>query len=91
MGIPFYGHDNENAIVGETFARLLHKHKPKLEWDNEAKEAHFTYRGAGGTRHVYYPIRKTNKEKLNLARKMEIAGVALWELGQGFNALMNDF
>lgn len=82
MGIPFYGYDDREPIVGRQYLDLLRNEQPELKWDEKAEESYFTYQN--GQKRVYYPSMRF------LARRLEIAGsdfggIAIWELGQGLD------
>ena len=61
LGLPFYGYDNTEAILGHKYIELLQTHKPKLQWDDDSEEHYFVYtvgewRGAScgqDTMHMY--------------------------------------
>lgn len=43
VGLPFYGYDNTDALVGRQWLELLAEHKPKLKHDKTSGEHYFTY------------------------------------------------
>ena len=43
MGIPFYGYDNGNAIIGPQYLDLLKTHETTMEFDKKAREHVTTY------------------------------------------------
>lgn len=44
LGLPWYGYDNTQAILGNDYVALLRKVRPKvLQWNAEAQEHYFEY------------------------------------------------
>ncbi|TMW62492.1 hypothetical protein Poli38472_005110 [Pythium oligandrum] len=84
MGIPFYGYDGHDAIVGSSFAQTLKTHAgSRLQWDGSAHECLYRYTGDDEQRHVvYYPCLQFLADRLQLFQDHGV-GVAVWELGQG--------
>lgn len=37
LGLPFYGYDHTDAVVGRTYLELLAAHEPKLKWNSKAE------------------------------------------------------
>lgn len=91
LGIPFYGHDNQEAIINRQYLELLATHKPKLSWDEDAEELYFVFKDKTGKAHtVYYPSLYFLKRRLSLASDMG-TGISVWELGQGLDVFMDMF
>lgn len=92
LGLPFYGYDMGDAVVGHSYLDLLKKHEPDVKFDSRSKEHFFIYLdtsvGADGQvqrnkRLVHFPTRFSIQQRLDLSHKVGVAGVAIWELGQG--------
>lgn len=85
MGIPFYGYDNSDAIVGDTHLDHLRDYKDiKIRWDTATHECHYRYDSRdSGRRMVYYPCLQFIQDRLKLFTHSGVAGSAIWELGQG--------
>jgi chitinase domain-containing protein 1 len=80
MGIHFYGYHGKDAITGEDYLKLMEE-KPVKKWNKDAAEEWFkTKKGEV----VYYPTKKSFKERLEVAKKTG-SGIAIWELGQGLD------
>ncbi|KAG7398061.1 Chitinase domain-containing protein 1 [Phytophthora boehmeriae] len=87
LGIPFYGYDNNDAIIGRTYTESLEENDvAKIRWDAAAHECQHVYTSANtGSRHVvYYPCLQFLQDRLALYQEFEV-GVAIWELGQGLD------
>lgn len=65
----------------------------KATWDAVSKEHVFSYREAGQRmeQQMGYPTPAFLQARMDLARELGVAGVALWELGQGLRAFMDLF
>ena len=81
LGMPFYGYDNRQAILGPKFIDLLKEHNPRLKLNAEAKEHHFIYHGPEAKHTVHYPTPYFLQKRLEASA--EYGGVAIWEAGQG--------
>ncbi len=94
LGLPFYGYDVGQPLVGRQFISLLKQHKPQLQWDKRGQEHSFAYREvsfvdeAGQTptnidHVVFFPTMLSQSLRLNASLQMGLAGVSIWEAGQG--------
>jgi chitinase domain-containing protein 1 len=100
FGVPFYGYDNTDAIVGRRFVELVAAQAEaqseggfRLRVDASAEENYFTYTGdvvAKGKKHknqkhsVFYPTPWFVKKRMQAAASLG-AGVSIWEIGQGLD------
>ncbi|NLM36589.1 MAG: SH3 domain-containing protein [Firmicutes bacterium] len=85
MGIAAYGYDwndrSGRALNHTAIQSLIKKHKVTPEWHEEFKTPYFTYT-EGGVRHeVWYENRRSTAAKLELVKKYNLRGVAIWRLG----------
>jgi len=85
LGVPAYGYDwpdkarSKAETVTFTQAKnLAEKKGAKIEWDDAAKAPHFKY----GSHEVWFENAESAKPKLDLVTKYNIAGIAIWRLGQ---------
>lgn len=87
LGVAGYGYDwsskgNQSLEYG-AIANLINKFGATVEWDDTAKSPHFTYTGNDKVKHqVWYENHQSLQYKLNLVNKYDLAGIALWKLGQ---------
>lgn len=90
LGVPFYGYDNTEAVLGGRWLELLAQHSPRVKLDAKAGEHYAVYTDASGVKHtVYYPTPHMLRERLRLAKSEGYAGVAVWEVGQGLDFFMD--
>jgi spore germination protein YaaH len=63
----------------------------KITFDKNAKEYYVLYTDSEtGTYHqIYYPEKEATQEKINLAEKYHIGGIAIWALGYEGNTIMD--
>lgn len=64
-----------------------------VRWDNDAREHVFSYRelGARVEHSLTYPTPLFLQQRMALAKELGVAGVAVWELGQGLRYFMDLF
>ena len=93
VGVPFYGYDARDAILGHRWLELLAQHTPRVKLDAKAAEHYVTYTDAatGARRTVYYPTPWMLQARLALAAAEGYGGVAVWEVGQGLDEFMDWF
>lgn len=62
-----------------------------VTFDNTAKESLMTYKDdkTGSYHQIYFPEEKSVSEKVKLANKYELGGIALWALGYEGNTILN--
>lgn len=87
LGVAGYGYDwSSKGVESLEFGaiqNLITKFGAKVEWDDSAKSPHFTYTGPDGIVHqVWYENAQSLQYKLNLVNSYDIAGIALWKLGE---------
>uniref|UniRef100_A0A915DJ10 GH18 domain-containing protein n=1 Tax=Ditylenchus dipsaci TaxID=166011 RepID=A0A915DJ10_9BILA len=86
IGLNWYGYDRtgggSDAIIGNKFIELLSDPFTNLEFDDEAGENRIKW-GRDGI--AYFPTIKSIQLRLQLANQLGIAGIAIWELGQGLD------
>ena len=87
LGIAAYGYDWSSKGVESLeygpIMNLVERFKSSIVWDEPAKSPHFDYTGPDGISHqVWYENSESLKYKLDLVNKYDIAGAALWKLGE---------
>lgn len=87
LGIAGYGYDwsskGVESMEYSPIMNLAQKFNAKVQWDESAKAPHFSYIGQDGVSHeVWFENKESLKYKLDLVNKYDIAGVALWKLGE---------
>lgn len=87
LGVPFYGYDNRQVILGPRYLELLREHNPRIKLNADAREHHFMYHEGDIKHTVYYPTPLFVNARLHAAE--EYAGVAIWEAGQGLPYFMD--
>lgn len=94
MGVPLYGYDwvqgnGAKVISYRRATALASRHGAPLRWDAQQHSTFFNYE-SGGKRHtVYFEDLRSLKEKLDLAIRRGIKGVALWEMNLSYVDLWN--
>jgi chitinase domain-containing protein 1 len=100
LGLPFYGYDHGQPLVGHEFVRLLMQYRPQLQWDRSGQEHSFLYtepaqmKATGQIQHgaehiVYFPTLLSQSLRLNESLILGLGGVAIWEAGQGLPYFWN--
>ncbi|MBP2650270.1 MAG: hypothetical protein H6Q74_1095 [Firmicutes bacterium] len=87
LGIAGYGYDwsskGVEAMEYGPITNLIKQFGADVKWDDPSDTPWFTYTGPDGVRHtVWYENKESLKFKLNLVNKYDLAGVALWKLGE---------
>ena len=88
-GIPFYGYKRVRspkvdsvAVIGHEYLSILKESdNDELKWDSSAKESY--YENYDQVMRVYYPNLAFLSSRIDFVSENEMAGVAIWELGQG--------
>lgn len=85
LGIPGYGYDwgpdGGKAYGARTMAKRLDKPGARIQWDPVMGENVATYEGDSGPHTAWFPDDRSLQGKLDLAKKYNLKGVALWRLG----------
>lgn len=85
VGIPAYGYDwpDKKRTKAETITYTQAKDRAtkkgaQIMWDDGAKVPHYNY----GSHEVWFENAESSKWKLELIKKYNVAGIAIWRLGQ---------
>ncbi len=96
LGLAFYGYDYQftqqkvDAIVGHQYLEYMNKYKPKTNWDEAGAEQWMDFSDDKKNQHrVYYPSVKSIEKRLQAAKEKKLAGVMIWEAGQGLDEFLN--
>lgn len=87
LGIAGYGYDwsskgTESLDYGPIM-NLVDRFGATVNWDDASKSPNFKYTGPDGVQHtVWFENSESLKYKLDLVNKYDIAGAALWKLGE---------
>ncbi|BBB91964.1 MAG TPA: glycosyl hydrolase family 18 protein [Methylomusa anaerophila] len=87
LGIAGYGYDWSSKGVESleygAIQNLIDRFGVNPQWDDASKSPHFSYTGPDGIRHqVWYENSQSLKYRLDLVNKYDIAGIAIWKLGE---------
>lgn len=87
LGVAGYGYDwsskGTESLEYSAITKLVDRFGADVQWDEASKAPHFGYTGPDGVAHqVWYENSYSIKYKLDLVNKYDIAGIALWKLGE---------
>lgn len=87
LGIAAYGYDwsakGVESLEYSGVMNLVNRFGSTIEWDEPSKSPHFNYTGPDGIKHeVWFENSESLKYKLDLVNKYNLAGAAMWKLGQ---------
>lgn len=87
LGIAAYGYEwstkGVNSLEYSAVMDLAKQYNAEIKWDDAAKSPHFAYRDMDGIDHqVWFENQESLKYKLDLVNRYDIAGVAMWKLGE---------
>lgn len=88
LGVASYGynwHDDQSGGFSQPTEEILKQARQRgadVRWDTQHKEPYYIYYGPNGTqRKVYFESSSTLKQKIALAQKYKLYGIALWRMG----------
>lgn len=85
LGIAAYGYDwsskGVESLEYNTLTALSERYSRTPIWDDPSKSPHFSYTTDGVSHQVWYENKESLKYKLALITKYDLAGAALWKLG----------
>jgi spore germination protein YaaH len=87
LGIAAYGYDwssqGTQSLEYKAIMDLSQRYGQAVQWDNTAQAPYFSYIADNGIKHtVWFENSESLKQKLTLVSKYDIAGAALWKLGE---------
>lgn len=97
LGVNFYGalfnrgvRGEDRHVTGNDMVDFMQSHRPDVIWaGGEVGEHAFVV--DGGDQVAFYPTRASIALRILLADELELAGVAIWEAGQGMKYLFEEF
>ncbi len=88
LGIPGYGFDwnvdqgSSRYLSYELAMQTAHRFEKSVTWDSENKVPYFNYLDNNGHRHkVYFENAASTAAKLDVVKKYNLQGIAIWRLG----------
>ena len=89
LGVPFYGYQDRNAIVGSQFLSILRENEVEIDFLEKEREHRVQYEDKNNKHHaVFYPSLRFLQDRIILAKKLK-CGIGIWELGQGLDYFMD--
>lgn len=87
LGLAAYGYDwsaqGTQSLENKAIMDLAQRYGQAVQWDDASKSPYFSYTAADGIAHtVWFENSESLKHKLALITKYDIAGVAMWKLGE---------
>jgi spore germination protein YaaH len=87
LGVAAYGYDwstkGVESLEYSGVMNLANRFGSTIQWDEPSKSPHFNYIGPDGVKHeVWFENSKSLTYKLDLINKYNLAGAAMWKLGQ---------
>lgn len=87
LGIAAYGYDwsaqGTQSLEFQGIMDLAQRYGKTVQWDDTSKSPYFSYTANDGTAHtVWFENSESLKYKLALITKYDIAGGAMWKLGE---------
>jgi len=86
LGIPFYGrwwvgNSQGRGIYYPELQKVIAKYNLRKKWDGKAKSPYFRFKDENGVENViYFEDEKSLSEKIELVKKYNLAGIAIWRL-----------
>ncbi|WP_250278024.1 stalk domain-containing protein [[Clostridium] colinum] len=98
MGVPFYTRvwtetKNPNGSISvvskslkmEDAKKLLEDNNAKIIWDEKTKQYYGEYYSDGSTKKIWLEDEKSMEERMKVARKLDVKGIAGWKRGHENN------
>lgn len=97
MGIPIYGYEWSsdkpllpNSMSVGNAAELARKHSVDILYDESQEVPHFSFTVSGVRHDVHFENSRSLTAKLDIVKKSQIHGVAIWRLGLEDQAMWTD-
>jgi spore germination protein len=87
IGLAAYGYDwsskGVESVEYKAITKLTQDFNSPAVWDTSSKSPHFDYTDSNGIKHqVWFENSESLKYKIDLVTKYDIAGAAMWKLGE---------
>ena len=87
LGIAAYGYDwsvkGVESLAFDQAMALAKRYHAAVQWDESAQTPHFRYTDEQGIAHqVWFENSESLKSKLDIVNRYDIAGIAIWKLGE---------
>lgn len=87
LGLAAYGYDwsskGPQSLDFKTIMELSARYGQAVQWDDASKSPYFSYTADDGVAHtIWFENSQSLKHKLALITKYDIAGAAMWKLGE---------
>lgn len=87
IGLAAYGYDwsskGVESLEYNAIMNLAQRFNSSVVWDNASKSPHFDYTDSDGISHqIWFENSESLKNKVALVNKYDIAGAAMWKLGE---------
>ena len=87
LGIAAYGYDwsvkGVESLAYDQAMALAKRYQAAVQWDESAQTPHFRYTDEQGIAHqVWFENSESLKSKLDIVNRYDIAGIAIWKLGE---------
>lgn len=93
LGLNFYGYQysrsGQEAKLCHDFVKFLETPSVEIIYEPNSAEHYFSFGAESDQTYLFYPTLKSISERLELAKKMNLGGVAIWEIGQGCDAFFD--
>ena len=89
IGLAGYGYDwiidseskRAKALSYNGVTNILKRENIRAEWDQESETPYFRYRDENGVHEVWFENKNSLFKKIELIKKFQLKGAALWRLG----------
>lgn len=90
LGVALYGytwHAGSTSATTVPFNAVSPTMRSHAKWDTADQETYSVYNGAGGKTFAWWESLQGMNQKIHLAKRDHVAGIALWHLGYANNSV----
>ena len=98
LGLPFHGYvfnknrrEETGVLDSNKFNDILDKKGINIKWDNIENEYKINLKNNEDDIVAVYPTREFLKKRLDYSIEQKLAGVAIWDVGNGNEGFLNEF